>query len=572
MSQGPLGSWEHRASNLFHVVRLDSIKNKIMAFALLATLIPSLFTAWISYGHNKRALTEKTTAELQNISSVTARETDLWLKERFYDVRVFSNSYVVSENIDRILRARRASTGDAVALRRLNDYLNSVRERFTAYEELSILDPQAGAVASSADQAGEPNLPADWLSQVAQDEEIHGEPYWDELLQQVILTIAVPVKAPDGRFLGALTAKLNFGSIDEVVRSLALGESGHVYLLNEDGAVMVSSRLVPAALLRVELASETVRAFAHPETASLEYTDPLGNDVVGTLNEVPDLGWSAVAELTTEEAFVQIAELRNQTLSSVVVLVLSIGLMAYLLGLTIVRPLNRLTDGAAQVAKGDLEIDLPVVTRGELGSMTRVFNDMVARLRSGREELERLSITDDLTGLYNRRHVMSVLGAEVARFDRQAVPFAVLMVDIDHFKKYNDSFGHQAGDAVLARIGALFLDQLREVDCAARYGGEEFLITLPQTKLERAVEVAERIQARVAKEKFAGKTKQVSITLSVGAAEYPEHGDTPELVVAAADAALYQAKRRGRNRVVRAVVATRKKATRPRGKQARRKA
>ncbi|MCH7776291.1 MAG: diguanylate cyclase, partial [Gemmatimonadetes bacterium] len=279
-----------------------------------------------------------------------------------------------------------------------------------------------------------------------------------------------------------------------------------------------------------------------------------------------------VADIAREEAFVQILELRNQTILMVSVLLLSIGLIAYVLGIAIVRPLDRLTIGAAQVAGGDLEVDLPVVTRGELGSLTRVFNDMVARLRHGREELERLSVTDGLTGLYNRNHLMETITKEVARSDRQEEPFAAMMIDLDHFKKYNDTHGHLGGDEILVKMSAIFSDCIREVDYAARYGGEEFLILLPGTDLEGGVEVAERIRNRLAHTKLDDEKKKVGITLSIGVAEFPRHGDTAQTIIAAADAALYQAKRRGRNRVARATPTKRGPATRPRGKQARKRA
>ena len=236
--------------------------------------------------------------------------------------------------------------------------------------------------------------------------------------------------------------------------------------------------------------------------------------------------------------------------------------------LLIVQPLDRLTTGAARVAGGDLEVDLPVVTRGELGYMTEVFNAMVNRLRSGREALEKLSVTDGLTGLFNRNHLMVSLTMEIARADRHEEPFTVLMIDLDHFKKYNDAHGHLAGDEILARMAAVFTDCIREVDYAARYGGEEFLVMLPQTELSGATAVAERIRTRFAEEAMQ-IANGVSLTLSIGIAEYPKHGDTTESIVAAADAALYKAKRAGRNRVVGATVRKSKPTSRTRGKSAR---
>jgi diguanylate cyclase (GGDEF)-like protein len=228
------------------------------------------------------------------------------------------------------------------------------------------------------------------------------------------------------------------------------------------------------------------------------------------------------------------------------------GALAYGLGALIVRPLDRLTRGAALVAGGDLAVDLPMTASSEVGYLTQVFNDMVVRLREGRRELERLSVTDTLTSLSNRRHLMGALDLEIQRSARHERPCAVLMVDVDHFKKYNDTYGHLAGDEVLSRVGKLLRETLRTVDHAARYGGEEFAVVLPETGLEAGVEVAERIRARLAQVTFqvAGESAGVTVTLSIGVATFPANGKTSEALLAAADAALYQAKKKGRDCVV----------------------
>jgi diguanylate cyclase (GGDEF)-like protein len=244
----------------------------------------------------------------------------------------------------------------------------------------------------------------------------------------------------------------------------------------------------------------------------------------------------------------QVAWLWNITAFTVAVLFAGVGLLVYVLGLLIVGPLGRLTAAAAQVAAGDLTIDLPVGGGGEVGYLTQVFNTLVSRLREreSQAELERLSITDALTGLYNRRHLMGTLTSEVQRSRRLRRPFSVLLADVDSFKAYNDTHGHQAGDAALGKLADILRQTTRGVDCVARYGGEEFFVMLLETTVATAGIVAERIRARVAAEEFPGG----KVTISIGVAECPGHGDTPDALIASADAALYQAKDEGRDRVV----------------------
>ncbi len=538
--------WEQTTSKLLQVLRLETIRSKLLAFAVLASLIPSVSTGWLSYVQNKRALTEKSGQELQNAGSQAARELDLWVKERLYDLRVFASSYEVSENLARLpVSSGRAIRGSQTQ-ERLADYLNSVRERFQDYEELLVLDPQGQVVASSSRSRRTIYLAAGWQDDIENDRPVVGVPHWDDSLSKPVMVVAVPIRATDSRLLGALSARLSLERADNILRRFAPGDSGQVYLIGANANVITSTHASSGAVMAQSLTKEAMDRLTEKEGAAVEYQNYDGNEVVGTLNSIAGLGWAVVAEIPSTEAFRQVNRLRNLTILMVLALVLGIGLIAWLLGLLIVRPLTRLAQGAAEVATGSLAVDLPEVGGGEVGDLTKVFNNMVDRLRESREELERLSTLDGLTGLANRRHLLSRLALESSRAKRGHHIFAVLMVDVDHFKEYNDSYGHLAGDEVLVRIAEILRESCREVDCAARYGGEEFLVLLTETGMEGAVEVAERVRARLASETFAGGT----ITLSVGVASYPEFGETPEAVIMSADVALYQAKHMGRDRVV----------------------
>jgi diguanylate cyclase (GGDEF)-like protein len=168
-----------------------------------------------------------------------------------------------------------------------------------------------------------------------------------------------------------------------------------------------------------------------------------------------------------------------------------------------------------------------------------------------RESLKAQSIRDPLTDLFNRRYLTETLEREFARAQRSGAPVAVMMLDVDHFKRFNDSFGHDAGDAVLRELGAFFRRSIRTEDIACRYGGEEFCLVLPQMARDGARQRAESIRAGVARlEVRSGDRVLEPVTLSLGVALFPEDAGTIASVLAAADAALYQAKREGRNRVV----------------------
>ncbi|MDO9226354.1 MAG: CHASE domain-containing protein [Pseudomonadota bacterium] len=167
------------------------------------------------------------------------------------------------------------------------------------------------------------------------------------------------------------------------------------------------------------------------------------------------------------------------------------------------------------------------------------------------EELRYLSLHDPLTGLYNRRHMDEVLLHEVQLARRKGRSLTAIMLDIDHFKRFNDQFGHEAGDDVLREVGKLLSSQVRETDMACRYGGEEFLLLLPESTLETAAERAEALRLKVHALELTYQQRPLGrITVSLGVAELPEHAETGDALISAADTALYQAKAAGRDRVV----------------------
>lgn len=171
-----------------------------------------------------------------------------------------------------------------------------------------------------------------------------------------------------------------------------------------------------------------------------------------------------------------------------------------------------------------------------------------------RDALRFQSVRDPLTGLYNRRYLEESLEREIGRAERRQTTVSVLMLDIDHFKRFNDSFGHDAGDYVLKQLGLVMKSFVRKEDIACRYGGEEFTFILPETDQETAQRRAQQFCERVRTLDFRFQDKSLGVvTVSIGVSSYPRHGTLAEGLLAAADSALYRAKKEGRDRIVAAV-------------------
>jgi two-component system cell cycle response regulator len=173
-------------------------------------------------------------------------------------------------------------------------------------------------------------------------------------------------------------------------------------------------------------------------------------------------------------------------------------------------------------------------------------------LRNNLDQSLEAAVTDQLTGLHNRRYMTGQLAALVNRATRGGEPVAALLVDIDHFKQINDNYGHDVGDEVLREFAVRVASNVRAVDLPCRYGGEEFVVIMPDTSLESAQRIAERIRLHVAGSPFRvhGADDLLSVTISIGVAATNGEGDTPALLLKRADEAVYEAKNSGRNRVV----------------------
>ena len=186
--------------------------------------------------------------------------------------------------------------------------------------------------------------------------------------------------------------------------------------------------------------------------------------------------------------------------------------------------------------------------------LSLISESMLARDYSN-ESLLRTAFTDFLTGLKTRGYFEQQLDLELARAGRRATPVALLMIDIDHFKRLNDTHGHPAGDSALRDFAAILTGDLRQIDLAARYGGEEFILLLPETNQEGAMLVAQRLRHAVEEAKFRISSSELGtvpehLTISVGIAIFPDDAVRKSELLEAADAALYEAKSRGRNTVV----------------------
>jgi diguanylate cyclase (GGDEF)-like protein len=226
-------------------------------------------------------------------------------------------------------------------------------------------------------------------------------------------------------------------------------------------------------------------------------------------------------------------------------------------GRFVLAPLRVLLDTTRRVEAGDYRArtGLPR-SREELSQLGSALDQMAARLEAKDSELQRVladlreqAMTDPLTGLYNRRYFSDALARELSRAKRSGAPVSVMLMDLDFFKKVNDTWGHAAGDEVLKAVGALIRRNMRGSDIAARQGGEEFAVLMPQTSAVIVAQRAEAMRREIEGMTIPYGTENIRVTASFGVAERRENTLGPEDLMRAVDEAMYAAKAAGRNRV-----------------------
>lgn len=529
------------------------IRNRIMLFALLVTLLPSVGLGWFYFTQAEKALLESSERELLATADQVQREFGLWFKARFHDIRVLSSSYVLSEGLEDQQKNNAENPvedpSDAhTQLARFAAYLAVVHAEFRDYTRLLIYDRDAKLIAQSPQQSGDIALPEDWREQLRRRNVIIGE-LIDTQPGDVTVLAAVPVLAAQGDILGFLAAEIRLDGLVNIMNAFLdprdiRTDATELLLVEAGGRVIQSTRIAAAPG-----PGPAYSAVSRPTGTMAHYLNRDGEPVIGIRVPIADFPWHLVVEKQRDQVLSGVIRLRNRTLPAIGLLVIVMGFLAYQLGRGIAGPLEQLTKAAGAVAEGDLDITVAVKRHDELGKTTEVFNDMVMQLRHSRERLEQLSTTDALTQLANRRRIMEKLTLHLQRFRRNGTRFSVLLIDADHFKNINDTAGHVVGDEVLARLGDILKRLIRSVDAAGRYGGEEFLVILDETRTPEAVHTANRIRRTVEATTITSEQGTINFTVSIGVAEISAGEDEKRLIMRA-DNALYSAKHAGRNQTV----------------------
>jgi diguanylate cyclase (GGDEF)-like protein len=549
-----------------------SLQTKILAAVLLCVTLPiSLMGAYLLQ-RNEEVLQQKARETLSNHLFRKATQVDEWMDQRLRDVQRWSASFIVYEGVESLSRPG----SDAVRVRLdLRDYLESVMAHYRAYESLFVVDLQGRVVSGTSDEglerwgqellAGNSPLRGPVISPLHRSERL-GRP---------TLLILQDIQGRAGHVIGYFVARVDLRELETLLRTgVEVDPSPDFWLLDAHNRILLRAGSLVERPGEEPFSAPLPEPTTAPAAAVGEARLPdLGPTVYGLQPLRGALAGTLAATVSVSAAYKPLDEARTRVLKIALPALLLLLAGTFLVARRLLRPIERLSEGAQRVSKGDLDVHLPIQGNDELADLTRAFNEMAWRIREGRasleqarddleranedlekgnRQLEELARTDGLTGLFNRRHFQQRMDTIMEKSEQEAQPFSILLLDLDHFKQYNDRWGHTEGDAELRRVAAQVLRAVRSTDEAFRYGGEELAVLLPACPKEQATRVAEKIRATVA----AGPQKQgrfgvrTTTTVSIGVATFPEDGRVARGLVDTADAALYEAKAAGRDRVV----------------------
>jgi diguanylate cyclase (GGDEF)-like protein len=343
-------------------------------------------------------------------------------------------------------------------------------------------------------------------------------------------------------------------------------ENALIALVDGDGHVLVRAGKPPGdrSLAKIDVSAIHSRG-------ALREADLSGEHVIAAVQRIALLDWNVAIVTPFESAYAWAFSIVTRVFVIDLCIILAFSLLAYRITARVVRPIGHLSEAVRRVMLGQAELEMPEVSsRDEIGMLTRTFNDMLQQQRAQREEIEetnrhlkdrnhrlqqanevlnQLSITDGLTRLHNHRFFQDHLTREIRRVERTQEPLAILVIDIDDFKRLNDRLGHAAGDEILVRIAQILHGAVRGSDLCARYGGEEFVILAPGTDTHGAYALAEKVRTAIAESSFIvdDSLRPLRVTVSVGVAAF---SGNRKRFFQKADQALYRAKADGKNCVI----------------------
>jgi diguanylate cyclase (GGDEF)-like protein len=524
------------------------ISTKLLLIIILLTVLLGI-TALSSVLSSSNLLEYQIKDKYMAVSSNAMEKIHRLFYGRYLDVRMLASEPVI---------ASRRSTPEQIA-KKLGEFKKHFRT-YIPYASLSFFDLHTGvrtADTEGTDIGVRHPFTAYWRD-ITDGKDFVLDISESAPTKERVFHFAHVVKDDDQVPFGLVVARIPVGALHDIVEGpLRLFNAGGAFavdLLDKNGLILYSTHNKQGTLKETSPTWDILKKAKTPGAkngaVSFEDREKKQREILFFAREERDTAfkgdeWTLITSIPEQIALAPIIELRDRLILFITVIVLFALGAGFVLSRAITKPIARLSNAVTEVGKGSLDVSVEITSKDEIGQLTGVFNKMVRELHELQEELRTSAAVDALTGAFNRKKIEQLLEWELERATRYNGTLSLILFDLDHFKIVNDTYGHLSGDYVLKTVIRIIQDHIRKTDSLGRWGGEEFMLLVPETCMEQAAELAEKIRRHV--ELFT-YTNVGTVTISCGLAEL-KVGDTIDSLIKRADDALYQAKRKGRNRV-----------------------
>ena len=538
-----------------------SFSAKIILLVACSVILTSFVVGLATTQSTGKFLTDQLKDRFPSTLATTTTRLKLWDERQQADLVEIAAAWDVRKPLT---DPKRKATSAGVRAE-LSSYLRAMGPLYPDYDDFLLLDPE-GRLLASADGAPSESADDAWLEL--------GERGFDPGVSRPVPDARgfhqwrfTPVTddTVDDAHRCWLAGLVSFGSVEAVLTEVKLSTGGDVFLLDGQGRFMTQPRLATTHLVGTTAMQVPTRQ--NGPVIVERRTSYQQRSVFQSKVHLEELGWWLVYEEDYERAMSPVLEAQRRIWVSVLIVGALAILAALRIAQSILKPIKGLALGARRINEGLVGVKIPRGAGDEIGLMIETFNEMAMkitlsqaelqyknkmlnsqndRLQDMNERLEKLSVTDGLTGLFNHRHFWNLLNTELTRVNLNQGNLALVLLDLDDFKKVNDKFGHAVGDVLLKTIADVLSDTMRDTDIVARYGGEEFAILLPDTDESGVQNVAEKIRASIEAIRFNVPDTDIvlKVTVSIGVSVF--RGNRREFFNAA-DRALYKSKAAGKN-------------------------
>jgi diguanylate cyclase (GGDEF)-like protein len=542
---------------------MHSLPTRLGFFVLGATLCTSLVITAITLTSIDSFLREKIEESFPVILERTAFELDAFYQDRHEEAEAFARNSVLQGHIEALLSTRERPVSARTARTLIAKEFARLLEQTPQASSLFLLGPDQARLLW---QGPEFELSAGILENISA-QPVSRAGYFEG---QFFQFASAQVVGDSGVTLHMVVATEQLAPI---LKHHGRGFGGSIAIIDSDRRYIASSEGTPAHKLYTLPLPSAGNAFAASESV-----DEDGKRRITSAMSIKHHAWSLVIEEAYDEAFARVVAATRRVLGINLAIVAIFALVAYRFAVRMIRPIDALSIAALRISRGEEDVEIPSTSsRDEVGLLTQAFTQMTNRIKANASEIQaahrsvkvineelrtrndelhlanevlaQLSITDGLTQLHNHRFFQDSIVKEAKRADRTGEPLVLILIDIDHFKMWNDRLGHAGGDEILRRISQVMSGLLRSSDLLARYGGEEFALVAPGTTLDGAEQLAEKMRGTIARTSFFidSPSEQQPVTVSMGVALYS--GDRDRFF-SEADQALYRAKASGRDCVM----------------------